>query len=179
MPGIVVVMYMIDPESPTEPSKGFNTELSFLAGILFAVGSITDLIDGWLARKWNVISTLGKFLDPLADKLMVLSIMVMMVKLERVPAWIVIVMIGRETAVTALRSIASSEGIIIAAGKLGKYKTVYQVIAILGLMAHYEYTFLITINYHLVGMFFLYVALLYTIWSGLDYFIKFWGAEKK
>jgi CDP-diacylglycerol--glycerol-3-phosphate 3-phosphatidyltransferase len=116
------------------------------------------------------VTALGKFLDPLADKILVLISMIMLIPLERIPILIVIIIIARELAVTGLRSIAVSEGIVIEASQLGKYKTIFQASAVLGLALHYEY---FKVDFHIVGMFFLWVALILTIWSGWAYFRQF------
>ena len=144
--------------------------LSILSVVVFSIASITDWLDGYLARKMNIVTNLGKFLDPIADKLLIAAALVMLVGLGRVPAWMVVVIIGREIAVTGLRSIASSEGIIIAASELGKGKMILQISALIGLLFHYQY---LGIDFHAVGMMLLWVALALTAWSGFDYFYKF------
>ena len=138
---------------------------------MFALASISDLLDGFLARRQQLVTTLGKFLDPLADKLIVSSALIMLVPLGRAPAWMVVVIVGRELAITGLRSMAVSEGKVISADKLGKKKMVFQIVAILGLLLHYEY---FGINFHAVGMFFLWLAVILTLWSGINYFRTFW-----
>jgi CDP-diacylglycerol--glycerol-3-phosphate 3-phosphatidyltransferase len=144
--------------------------LSILSVLVFSIASITDWLDGYLARKMNIVTNLGKFLDPVADKLLIAAALVMLVGLGRVPAWMVVVIIGREIAVTGLRSIASSEGIIITASDLGKGKMIIQISALIGLLIHYQY---LGIDFHAVGMLLLWVALALTTWSGFDYFNKF------
>ncbi len=144
--------------------------LSILSVLVFSIASITDWLDGYLARKMNIVTNLGKFLDPIADKLLIAAALVMLVGLGRVPAWMVVVIIGREIAVTGLRSIASSEGIIIAASDLGKGKMIIQISALIGLLLHYHY---LGIDFHAVGMMLLWIALALTTWSGFDYFNKF------
>lgn len=144
--------------------------LSILSVLVFSIASITDWLDGYIARKMNIVTNLGKFLDPIADKLLIAASLVMLVGLGRVPAWMVVVIIGREIAVTGLRSIASSEGIIIAASDLGKGKMIMQISAIIGLLLHYQY---MGIDFHAVGIRLLWIALALTTWSGFDYFNKF------
>ena len=144
---------------------------SFLAALVFALASISDLLDGFLARRQQLVTTFGKFLDPLADKLIVSSALIMLVPLGRAPAWMVVVIVGRELAITGLRSMAVSEGKVISADELGKKKMVFQIVAILGLLLHYEY---FGINFHVVGMFFLWLAVALTLWSGINYFRRFW-----
>jgi len=159
----------------------FDTRLSgFLAALVFGVAAITDWLDGYLARKWGIVTVLGKFLDPLADKLIVLAALIMLIPHGRVPAWGVFLILAREITVTGLRSIASSEGIVIAASDLGKFKTIFQMTAIPGLLLHYDYYWffgvrweLLHVNAHNFGIFFFYVALVVTLWSGFDYVSKF------
>jgi len=143
---------------------------AFIAAFIFSVASITDWVDGYIARKQQTVSSLGKFLDPLADKLLVMSTMVMLIPLERIPAWMVVIIMGREISITGLRGIASSEGVVIAASKLGKYKTGFQIASLIGLLLHYEYYGL---NFHFLGMILLWIALVLTLWSGYDYIFKF------
>lgn len=147
-----------------------NKVCAFLAAIVFSAASITDLLDGLAARKYGLESTLGKFLDPLADKLLISSALIMLIPHGRVPAWMAFVIIGREMAVTGLRAILSEKGIVMAAEELGKYKTGFQIVAIIALLLHYSY---FEVNFHAVGALFLWVALVLTVWSGAQYFIKF------
>ena len=141
-----------------------------LAGFLFAVAGFTDLIDGYLARRDQQITSLGKFLDPLADKVLVSSVLVMLVQLGWVPGWIAIIIICRDVMVTGLRAIAADEGIVIAADKYGKLKTVLQLVALEPLILHYTW---LGIPMHGIGMFLLYLALLLTVFSGCNYFLNF------
>jgi len=143
---------------------------SFFAALVFGLASITDILDGYFARKYGTVTVLGKFLDPLADKLLISITMIMLIPLDRIPVWVVIVIIAREMAVTGLRGIAVSEGIVIQAGTLGKYKTIFQSSAIAGLCLHYSY---FDVDFHVVGMFFLWGALILTLWSGWEYFRQF------
>jgi CDP-diacylglycerol--glycerol-3-phosphate 3-phosphatidyltransferase len=148
-----------------------------MAAMLFIVGSLSDYYDGYLARKHGIVTTLGKFLDPLADKLLVVSVLIMLVAMPcapgldvpctpRVSAWLVVIIVGRELAVTGLRSIASSEGIMLGAEELGKYKTIFQIFALTGLLVHYRYLF---VDFHLGGTYFLWIAVVLGIWSAVDY----------
>ena len=151
---------------------------SFVASITFLFAAITDGLDGYFARRQNIVTTLGKFLDPLADKLLVISSLIMLIHLGRAPAWIVAIIAGREMAVTGLRAIAINEGIVISASQLGKYKTLLQVIATTTLICHYSYY---SIDFHNVGIIFLWAALVLTVWSGLDYlrgFLRQWEIPK-
>ncbi|MDD2337572.1 MAG: CDP-diacylglycerol--glycerol-3-phosphate 3-phosphatidyltransferase [Geobacteraceae bacterium] len=160
----------------TSPSRSAG----FLAAVLFAIASFTDWLDGYLARRLEIITVLGKFLDPIADKLLVMAALIMIIPHDRVPAWMVLVILSREIVITGLRGIASTEGIVIAASNLGKYKTIFQIVAILGLLLHYDYHWLFGIqstifyvNMHNVGIFYLWIATIITIWSGVDYLVRF------
>ena len=144
---------------------------SFLAAVVFGLASLSDLLDGFLARRQQLVTNFGKFLDPLADKLVVSAALIMLIPLGRAPAWMVVVIVGRELAITGLRSMAVSEGKVISADELGKKKMVFQIVAILGLLLHYEY---FGINFHAIGMFFLWLAVALTLWSGVNYFRRFW-----
>jgi CDP-diacylglycerol--glycerol-3-phosphate 3-phosphatidyltransferase len=157
-----------------------SREAGFWAAALFGIAAVTDFIDGWLARKWGIVTVLGKFLDPLADKLIVMAALIMLVPFGRVPAWAVFLLLGREIVITGLRSIASSEGIVIDASDLGKYKTIYQMAAIPGLLLHYDYYWffgiqseLVHVNMHNYGIALFYISLALTLWSGGDYLHKF------
>jgi CDP-diacylglycerol--glycerol-3-phosphate 3-phosphatidyltransferase len=156
----------------TEPGEFW----SLILAILFALASITDMLDGYLARKYNMITTMGKFLDPLADKLIVNTAMILMIPIGRIPAWIVAVTIIRDLIVDGIRSIASSEGLYIQASTLGKQKTIAQLFAVTALMVWYP---LFGINSYIVGMALLYIALLLTIYSGLDYLVRFYRRARK
>jgi len=157
-----------------------NRASGMWAGIIFGIAAITDWLDGYLARKWEIVTVLGKFLDPLADKLLVMGAFIMMIPLGRVPAWAVFLFLARELVISGLRSIASSEGIVIAASNLGKYKTIFQMTAIPGLLLHYDYYWLFGlkielfhVSMHNFGIFFFYVSLIMALWSGFDYVNKF------
>lgn len=155
-------------------------ENCFWAAWVFALASATDWIDGHLARRMGIETVFGKFLDPIADKLIVTAALIMILPFGRVPAWMVFVVLAREIVITGLRSIASSEGIVIQASDLGKYKTIFQLTAIIGLLLHYDYNWffgvahpLLTVNMHNAGMFFFWIAFVLTVWSGVDYLAKF------
>ncbi|WP_232364027.1 CDP-diacylglycerol--glycerol-3-phosphate 3-phosphatidyltransferase [Desulforapulum autotrophicum] len=143
---------------------------AFLAALVFSLAAITDYFDGYLARKLGLVSTLGKILDPLADKLLVSSAFIMLVSLGFMPAWIACAIIGRELAVTGLRCVIIEQGEDVAASWLGKYKTGFQIACIIPLLIHYPY---MGIDFHAIGMVLLYGALVFTLWSGADYFIRF------
>ncbi len=140
-----------------------------LAALVFSLASITDYFDGYLARTRGLVTGLGKLLDPLADKLLVASSLIMLVEIGFIPGWIVCAIIGRELAVTGLRCVLVENHQDISASWLGKYKTGFQIAAIIPLTIHYSY---LGIHFSAIGMFFLYGALVFTLWSGADYFIK-------
>lgn len=159
--------------SPTRTS-------GFWAAIVFALAAITDWLDGYLARRMGIVTVFGKFLDPIADKLIVMAALIMILPFGRVPAWMVLVILGREIIITGLRGIASSEGIVIPASDLGKFKTIFQIVAILGLLLHFNYNWffgiqhpLLQVNMHNIGMFYLWIATFLTVWSGMDYLARF------
>lgn len=157
-----------------------SREAGFWAAALFAAASVTDWLDGYLARRMGIETVFGKFLDPIADKLIVMAALIMILPYDRVPAWMVLVILGREIIITGLRGIASTEGIVISASVLGKFKTIFQLVAIIGLLLHYDYHWffgidhpMLVVNMHNAGMFYLWIATVITIWSGVDYLAKF------
>ena len=141
-----------------------------ITGLLFLAAAVTDTLDGYLARRQGVVTTLGTFLDPLADKLLIVTSLIALISAREVPAWMVIVIVGREIAITGLRGIAVSQDIIISASALGKYKTVFEVASIFFLILNGSY---FSINFHPVGMILLWVALGVAVVSGVDYFWKY------
>ncbi|RAL23746.1 CDP-diacylglycerol--glycerol-3-phosphate 3-phosphatidyltransferase [Lujinxingia litoralis] len=159
----------------------FGDPLSCLiAVILFGVASFTDWVDGYLARKLNLVSMTGKFLDPLADKLLVMTALVMLIPLGRLPAWIVIIIVAREISISSLRSLAAGEGLIIAAGEGGKLKTAFQMLGLVFLITHYTYEIdyglaTLTLNFHRIGFWLLAISVFFSLWSAWEYF---WGFLK-
>lgn len=145
--------------------------MSLVIAILFIAAALTDLLDGYIARRYQIITTMGKFLDPIADKLIVNTAMILLIPIGRIPAWIVAIIIIRDFAVDGIRNIASSEGMIIQASPLGKRKTLCQIFAVSALMIHYPF---IGADAHMIGMVILYIALILTVTSGIDYFLKFY-----
>lgn len=159
----------------TDPSR----QAGLFATVTFFIASLTDVLDGYVARRQGSTTTLGKFLDPLADKLLVAAALIMLAAIDRtprVPATLVVLLIAREFAVTGLRAIASSEGIILAAEELGKYKMVFQTFALHGLLIHYQYGF---VDFYVGGMYFLWIALVLSLWSGADYHFKVFRLVKE
>ncbi|MTH51787.1 CDP-diacylglycerol--glycerol-3-phosphate 3-phosphatidyltransferase [Bacillus mangrovi] len=141
----------------------------FAGALLFILASVTDWIDGYYARKYNMVTNLGKFLDPLADKLLVSAALIILVELQLAPSWMVIIIISREFAVTGLRLILANEGEVVAANMLGKIKTWTQIIAIsLLLLNNFPFE---PLNFPLADIA-LWIAVLFTVISGWDYFAK-------
>jgi len=150
---------------------------SFIIALIFICAAFTDLLDGYIARKYQIVTTMGKFLDPVADKIIVNTAMILMIPIGRIPAWMVAIIIIRDFVVDGMRSIASSEGVVIDASSLGKQKTLCQIIAVSALMIHYP---ILSLDAHAVGIVILYIALFLTLYSGVDYSIKFYhGAIRK
>jgi len=145
--------------------------MSLVIATLFIAAALTDLLDGYIARKYQIVTTMGKFLDPIADKLIVNTAMIMMIPIDRIPAWIVAVIVIRDFVVDGIRNIASSNGIVIQASPLGKRKTLCQIFAVSALMIHYPF---IGADAHVVGMVILYIALILTVVSGTEYFVRFY-----
>jgi CDP-diacylglycerol--glycerol-3-phosphate 3-phosphatidyltransferase len=143
---------------------------SFLGALCFMLAGATDFLDGFLARRHRLVSRLGKFMDPLADKLLVSVALIMLIPLGRVPAWMAFVIIGRELAVTGLRGLAATEGIILAPDRWGKVKTLLQMTALTALILHYQY---VGVDFHELGMALLWLALIATLASGVSYFWTF------
>jgi len=179
VPFVVLFLYL---EKYLHIEKGItdNSVYCWIAGIFYIFAALSDILDGYLARKMNQVSTFGKFLDPLADKILVITALVMLVGLDRVPAWLAIIVVGRELAITSLRSMAVSDGVVIAASKLGKIKTVLQNTALGFLIVHYAiHPFGLTLPTHSIGMTLLVLAVAWTVWSGIDYGYDFFIAREK
>ena len=159
IPFILVLM-----QADTPPSGLWATGV-------FIAAFITDWLDGFIARKKNQVTRFGKMLDPLADKLLIGSALIMLISLDRVPSWMVILIISREIAVTWLRASLAGKGFILAADRWGKNKTFFQALALIPLIIYYPY---FGVDLHLVGLGFLWIALALTVWSGLHYFFRYY-----
>jgi CDP-diacylglycerol--glycerol-3-phosphate 3-phosphatidyltransferase len=160
----------------------YSPRLSALACLIFLLAALSDALDGYLARRLDLVTVVGKFLDPLADKLIVLSTLVMLVANGRAPAWRVIVLMARELAITGLRAIASQEGFVIAAGAGGKAKAALQMVGIMFLLVHFRYDVLLfdyTLDFREVGLVLLYFSLIMSVLSAVEYFRFFVEAAQK
>jgi CDP-diacylglycerol--glycerol-3-phosphate 3-phosphatidyltransferase len=171
---IPLILYFIDNYSPVR---------SYIACLLYIGAALTDFLDGWLARRRRQVSLLGKFLDPLADKLIVTATLVWLSALGRCPAWLTVALLARELVVTGLRAIASSEGLVISASQEGKQKTALQMTGTLFLLIHFRYSVLglpsVKIDYHAVGLYTLYLALAMSLLSAVGYWMRFAKALKQ
>jgi CDP-diacylglycerol---glycerol-3-phosphate 3-phosphatidyltransferase len=163
---IPLVLWLIDRGSPSD---------CVIAALVYSAAALTDLLDGYLARRMNIVSVLGKFLDPLADKLLVMASLVWMVPMGRIAEWTVVLLLTREISITALRSIASSEGLVIAAARDGKTKTALQMVGILCLILGYPYRLSVgpldlgEVDLVLVGRAMIYVSLFFSVTSAYQY----------
>lgn len=163
---IPLVLWLIDRATPRDCAW---------AALVYAGAALTDLLDGIVARRMGIVSLLGKFLDPLADKLLVMATLVWLVPMGRIPAWAVALLLAREISITALRGIASTEGIVIAAGDGGKSKTALQMVGILCLIIGYPYQIGVApfdfgvVDLVVVGRALVYISLVFSIWSAVGY----------
>lgn len=163
---IPLILWLIDQGTPKS---------GVYAALVYAAAAITDLLDGIVARRMGIVSVLGKFLDPLADKLLVTASLIWMVPMGRIPEWAVILLISREISITGLRSIASSEGVVISAGDSGKSKTALQMVGILCLIIGYPYHLdllvadLGVVDLVVVGRALIYISLIFSLSSALEY----------
>jgi CDP-diacylglycerol---glycerol-3-phosphate 3-phosphatidyltransferase len=163
---IPLVLWLLDRGAPRD---------CVVAALVYSAAALTDLLDGYLARRMNIVSVLGKFLDPLADKLLVMASLVWMVPMGRISEWAVVLLLAREISITALRSIASSEGLVIAAARGGKSKTAFQMIGILCLILGYPYHLSLgpfdlgLVDLVLVGRVLVYISLFFSITSAFQY----------
>ncbi len=168
---LVAVFLAYDTDQPL-----FKFDFTFryspgrMAALIVAIAGITDLLDGYYARKWGIVSVLGKFLDPVADKLFLMVVLIMLLQLDRVEEWLVLALLSREIFITGLRSVAVGEGIIIDADRFGKIKLVFQLVGI-GLLSWYGPVF--GLNAFEIGTWILYAALVISLVSGVRYCISF------
>jgi CDP-diacylglycerol---glycerol-3-phosphate 3-phosphatidyltransferase len=180
MSRIAAVPLLIWILSPKFPAHGIHGEQEVIASLVFILASITDGLDGYLARRRGQITTLGMLLDPLADKLMVTAAYIVLVAYNPriVPPWIAVLVIGREFLVSGLRSIAASEGFTIEASELGKLKTVIQIVSVVAAILDHGWSswnwFGFIIGVHLIAVTAIYWMTMVSIISAVDYFVGFW-----
>ncbi len=153
-----VVFLLLDPSNQT---------YRYIADAIFIIASLTDMLDGKIARKYNLVTNFGKFMDPLADKLLVSAAMICLIATGQLAAWIVIIIISREFIISGFRLVASDNGIVIAASYWGKFKTVFQMLMIIVLIANIQMPF-----FTVLGTILIYVALVLTVVSLIDYIVK-------
>lgn len=142
-----------------------NEYFNIIALVIFIVASLTDLLDGKIARKYNLVTNFGKFMDPLADKLLVCSAIICLIELERIPSWIVVIIIAREFVISGFRLIASDNGVVIAASMWGKYKTTFQMIMVILMIVNLP-------QLQLVTDIVMWIATILTVVSLIDYLVK-------
>ena len=164
---IMVPFFMVFAAMSHMGTLRFNATYALIAGILFAVASFTDFLDGYLARKNHLVTDFGKFMDPLADKLLVCSALICLIALDRIPAWIVIVIISREFIISGFRLIAADNGVVIAASYWGKFKTASQMVTVILLVLNIQNTV-----FTVLGTVFIYISLVLTVVSLIDYIAK-------
>ncbi|MFO1462193.1 MAG: CDP-diacylglycerol--glycerol-3-phosphate 3-phosphatidyltransferase [bacterium] len=166
---IPVVLWLIAEISP-QKTQGENLVMGIAAALVFILAGVSDLVDGYYARKFNINGVFGKYFDPLADKLLILAVMIMLIPLQRIPAWMVILFLAREISVTALRGMAASEEIVLPADYWGKKKAATQTLALIGLMVYYPF---LGVNFGRLGYIVLILSLVIALGSGINYVIQF------
>ncbi|MEN6349042.1 MAG: CDP-diacylglycerol--glycerol-3-phosphate 3-phosphatidyltransferase [Syntrophomonas sp.] len=142
----------------------------YIAAGIFILATLTDSLDGYLARKWKQVTKLGIILDPIADKLLITAALIILVELGRISGWIAIVILGREFAVSGLRIVKAEEGIIIPASKMGKIKTISQIVAVILIILQKAYISYTSLP---LGQWAMYIAVIITLASGIEYFYRF------
>ncbi len=167
---LIPLMMFLLAKISVEKTQAQNLFMGLIASGVFIIAGLSDLVDGYYARKFKINSVFGKYFDPLADKLMVLTVMIMLIPLDRIPAWIVVLFLGRELTITALRGIATAEGLELSADSWGKKKTALQNVALVALMIHYN---LGELNGQRIGWIVLVLALIMALLSGIHYVYKF------
>lgn len=173
---IPIVMLCLIKQGPTH-SYHYNLTLSWVGAIFFILAGISDLVDGHYARKYGQVSLMGKFIDPIADKLIHMAVMLILIEMARLPAWLVVIHLFREFVVSGLRTVAIGEGVVIAAGSSGKKKTAWLNVSLSGFIIWYDIFGISTYSIAWVAMG---VATVYSLYSGVEYFYLFvQGVRKK
>lgn len=166
---IPVVLALIAKIAP-EKSVRDNLVMGIAAALVFILAGVSDLVDGYYARKFNINGVFGKYFDPLADKLLILAVMIMLIPIGRIPAWMVIVFLAREISITALRGMAASEQIDLPADYWGKKKAATQTLALIGLMVYYPF---FGLDFGRMGWVLLILSLVIAVGSGVNYVVQF------
>lgn len=172
IPIIIFFLMLSEKALSGKDSKG----LCFLAALLFILAAITDYLDGYIARNYQMQTLVGKFVDPVADKMIVLATLVSLVELHRVDAWIVVLILLREMSISGLRTLATAEGLTIDVISVGKYKTTFQLVGISSLVLHYEYALPFLhdpVDFNVIGKTFIIISLFFSFLSAGSYFRKF------
>jgi CDP-diacylglycerol--glycerol-3-phosphate 3-phosphatidyltransferase len=169
IPPVMILMSEVTPKS------------GFYAALLCSIAAITDWLDGWLARRRGLESLVGKLLDPLADKLLVMAILVMATQLGRIPGWFAVLLLARELTITGLRALAAQEGLTVHVIETGKWKTAFQFTGIIGLLVFYTYNIpfgfgTYPVNFGALGIGLLSLAMIFSVLSAISYFASFMGA---
>lgn len=172
-----VMILMLSEPDPDTVSAG-RGQANFFAAVLFGLAAVTDGLDGYLARKRNMVSLLGKLLDPLADKLIVMATLVVAAQLEHIPSWFVVLLLSREIAITGLRSIAGQEGLMVEVVRAGKIKTALQLIGLICLILHYRYVIHFgfaeaEVDFNALGVALLALSMVFSLVSAGIYFVRF------
>ncbi len=175
---IPVVFWLMDLSDPLAYGAWHARWAAFYAALLFFGASVTDFLDGWLARKLGLVSMFGRFMDPLADKLLVMVTLLQLVRLDRAPAWLVALLLSREIGITGLRAIAMEEGMHLPSDRFGKWKTALQLTGLGGLLIHFPIhtnfgLFAATIDYHRVGLALLLGSMVFSLLSAGGYMATF------
>lgn len=173
IPVLAVLMYLVDQT----PSVTYGRTLCVWASVVFAVAGFSDLLDGYVARKYKSVSLLGKFFDPMADKLIHMTALVMLIPLGRIEAWVVVILLCREIFVTGIRAVAAGQGLIIDAASWGKYKTAWLNFGIGGLILYYPiFKPWVNFNVYGAGQICLVIGLIFSVASGIMYSVHFFKA---
>lgn len=175
---IPIVIWLLAASDPTIAGEWSARQATFWATLLFFGASVTDFLDGWLARRMGLQSVFGKFMDPLADKLLVMAVLIQLVHLDRAPVWLVALLLSREIGITGLRAIATEEGIPLGSDHLGKWKTALQLTGLAGLMLHFRVDTDLgvlagEVDYHRVGMALLLASMVFSLASAAGYMLRF------
>lgn len=161
------VIFMLVPFGGNPPCEGIY---KWIAIAVFIIASLTDLFDGKLARKYKLVTNFGKFMDPLADKMLVCSALICLIELERIYAWVVIIIIARDFTIGGIRTLAADNGVVIAASNWGKVKTVFQMIMVIMMMVNFKWSW-----FSILTQIVMWIAVILTIVSLVDYIIKNWS----